>query len=67
MMSCSTCRFYAAAPQPGRGQCRAAPPTVMLAPLKTLAGDTITPISVWPGVEADSWCGQFEEGELCNR
>jgi hypothetical protein len=71
-MTCDRCRFFAADPPAarmlnGRGQCRAAPPAVMLAPLKTLAGDTIQPISVWPGVEATFWCGKFEEAELCNR
>jgi hypothetical protein len=70
-MTCDRCRFFA--PEPAarslavRGQCRAAPPAVMLAPVKTLAGDTITPISVWPGVEAGFWCGKFEEAETCNR
>jgi len=70
-MKCETCRFFA--PVSGanglaaRGQCRATPPTVMMAPVATLAGNQIAPIAVWPAVEGNAWCGKFEEGEICNR
>lgn len=78
MKTCEHCEFFAVDPDARdargvsvfggqRGQCRAAPPTVMLVPHKSIAGDRIVPASVWPGVEGDAWCGQFKERETCNR
>jgi hypothetical protein len=68
-MKCETCRFFApvAGGLAARGQCRALPPTVLLAPVNTLAGNQLAPIAVWPGVEGNAWCGKFEEGETCDR
>lgn len=63
--ACQHCKFFAVdigARAAGKaGQCRYNPPAVMLAPIKTLAGDTVAPLSVWPGVEGTSWCGQYSE------
>ena len=70
MKSCNDCAFFAREPHDlQRGQCRRHPPVVLMAPVKTIAGDRITPIAVWPGVDAAAWCGDWSENwrEPCGR
>lgn len=61
--SCSTCKFVV----PGGGTdlaCHFNPPqaTVILAPRRTLQGDTLqpTPVTTWPLVRESEWCGKWE-------
>jgi hypothetical protein len=63
MMTCETCTKFKRV-GPDNGQCRAAPPEVLLAPVRTLAGETIQPVSVWPSVPLAGWCGQHQKQEV---
>jgi len=61
--ACANCKFCSR----GDGQdllCRRLPPqsTVVLRPAQTLQGTQLvpTPVTSWPLVRKDEWCGEFE-------
>lgn len=58
---CASCQFYVATNEKG-GVCRRNPPTVFLiqGPPGPLGQSTVQTPSLWPGVDAESWCGHHQ-------
>lgn len=62
-MKCVQCRFWQSPPKPGGpGECRKAPPLVMVMQSQGLAPGSakIETIPYFPPAPAGSWCGAFE-------
>jgi hypothetical protein len=61
---CRDCRFFVG--QKGGGECRRHPPTMVLAPAKTLQGMDMVPSAAFPPVTTETWCGEFRGADTLN-
>lgn len=58
MPRCSDCKFFQEDVVGGDGECRAAPPRLMV--LGDAQGESTLRASWWPDVKANAWCGNFQ-------
>lgn len=54
---CQSCRFFVG--KKAGGECRRLPPTMVLAPAKTVQGIDWVPSAAFPPVTSETWCGEF--------
>lgn len=67
-LACKACAFFFGEDNRQQGQCRAEPPKAHFVPIPQapgLAGANevrmqLAPVSVFPTVTTDAWCGAFE-------
>lgn len=55
---CRDCRFFIGDKR--GGECHRNPPTMVMAPAKTLKGMEMVPSAAFPPVTTETWCGEFE-------
>jgi hypothetical protein len=56
--ACRGCRFFGLGKLQDAGECRRYAPRCHIA---TEIDDPLEPLSTWPAVLLDDWCGEFEE------
>jgi len=59
--TCVDCGMFQSLPKGDTGECRYEPPKVHFLPMQSMQGTNLVPVSIFPQVVKDAWCGCFAE------
>lgn len=61
-MMCRDCRYWSVHPTDAEvGDCRHAPPVLLVLPVQTMTGQGVSPVPMFPQTRAGIWCGKFSQ------